>query len=172
MVHQIGSHVEGLRLASASYGVSPGVRMRKCEQCLAGRDNMCRSYGLIGAMCHGATRTRVKVPARNVRPIPARCLSSRLRPFLWSPSPPGICCSGLAELQPGEGGVDYGRGQRGGNMAIQMAKLAGARVLTTVGSEEKVAKAKDLGRTKSSSTAVSRSIQRVRELTSAVVWMW
>ena len=44
-----------------------------CEQCVGGRDNMYRSYGLIGAMCHGGYAEYVKVP-ENVHPIPASVL--------------------------------------------------------------------------------------------------
>lgn len=85
VVHQIGSQVDGVAVGERIY-VSPGVGCGRCEQCLGGRDNMCRSYGLIGAMCHGGYADYVKVPARNVRPIPgalsfeqAAAFSARVR---------------------------------------------------------------------------------------------
>lgn len=50
-----------------------------------------------------------------------------------------------AELQPGEDVLVLGAGSGVGSAAIQIAKFFGARVLTTAGSEEKLAKAKELG---------------------------
>ena len=52
VVDQVGSQVEGVTKGERVF-ISPGVGCGRCEQCVAGRDNMCRSYGLIGAMCAG-----------------------------------------------------------------------------------------------------------------------
>ena len=164
VVHQIGSHVEGVAVGERIY-VSPGVGCGKCEQCLAGRDNMCRSYGLIGAMCHGGYADYVKVPARNVRPIPGALSFEQAAAFPLVSVTAWHMLFGLAQLQPGEEVLIMGAGSGVGHMAIQMAKLAGARVLTTVGSEEKVAKAKDLGADEVIIHSREQVNQRVRELT-------
>ena len=164
VVHQIGSHVEGVAVGERIY-VSPGVGCGKCEQCLAGRDNMCRSYGLIGAMCHGGYADYVKVPARNVRPIPGALSFEQAAAFPLVSVTAWHMLFGLAEVQPGEEVLIMGAGSGVGHMAIQMAKLAGARVLTTVGSEEKVAKAKDLGADEVIIHSREQVNQRVRELT-------
>jgi NADPH:quinone reductase-like Zn-dependent oxidoreductase len=52
---------------------------------------------------------------------------------------------GLARLQPAEDVLVLGASSGVGSMAVQMAKAAGARVITTVGSDDKVEKAKGLG---------------------------
>jgi NADPH:quinone reductase-like Zn-dependent oxidoreductase len=50
-----------------------------------------------------------------------------------------------AELQPGEDVLILGAGSGVGIAAIQIAKFFGARVITTAGSDEKLAKARELG---------------------------
>ena len=164
VVHQIGSQVEGVAVGERIY-VSPGVGCGRCEQCLAGRDNMCRSYGLIGAMCHGGYADYVKVPARNVRPIPGALSFEQAAAFPLVSVTAWHMLFGLAEVRPGEEVLIMGAGSGVGHMAIQMAKLAGARVLTTVGSEEKVAKAKALGADEVILHSREQVSQRVRELT-------
>ena len=164
VVHQIGSHVEGVAVGERIY-VSPGVGCGTCELCLARRDNMCRSYGLIGAMCHGGYADYVKVPARNVRPIPGALSFEQAAAFPLVSVTAWHMLFGLAEVRPGEEVLIMGAGSGVGHMAIQMAKLAGARVLTTVGSEEKVAKAKALGADEVIIHSREQVSQRVRELT-------
>jgi NADPH:quinone reductase-like Zn-dependent oxidoreductase len=50
-----------------------------------------------------------------------------------------------ANVQPGEDVLVHAAGSGVGSIAIQIAKLRGARVITTASSEEKLAKARDLG---------------------------
>jgi NADPH:quinone reductase-like Zn-dependent oxidoreductase len=164
VVQEIGSQVEGVAVGERVY-VSPGVGCGRCEQCYAGRDNMCRSYGLIGAMCHGGYADYVKVPARNVRPIPGALSFEQAAAFPLVSVTAWHMLFGLAEVRPGEDVLIMGAGSGVGHMAIQMAKLAGARVITTVGSEEKVAKAKALGADDVIIHSREQVNQRVRELT-------
>jgi len=51
----------------------------------------------------------------------------------------------FARVQPGEVVVIHGAGGGVGSAAVQMARLAGARVVATAGSEEKVAACRELG---------------------------
>ncbi|HQV47595.1 MAG TPA: zinc-binding dehydrogenase, partial [Nitrospira sp.] len=164
VVHQIGSHVEGVAEGERVY-VSPGVGCGRCEHCWAGRDNMCRSYGLIGAMCHGGYAEYVKVPARNVFPVPGALSFEQAAAFPLVSVTAWHMLFGLAAVQPGEDVLIMGAGSGVGHMAIQMAKLAGARVLTTVGSDDKVAKAKALGADEVINHTREQVNQRVRELT-------
>ncbi|MBM2846682.1 MAG: putative NAD-dependent alcohol dehydrogenase, partial [Bacteroidetes bacterium] len=123
----------------------PGISCWKCEQCLAGRDNMCRSYGLLGAMTHGSYAEYVKVPFRNVLPIPENLSFEQAAAFPLVSVTASHMLFALAGLQHGETVLIMGAGSGVGTMAIQMAKLAGARVMTTVGSDDKIPKAVILG---------------------------
>jgi NADPH:quinone reductase-like Zn-dependent oxidoreductase len=51
----------------------------------------------------------------------------------------------LGGLQAGEDALIMGAGSGVGSVAVQLAKLTGARVMTTVGAHDKIAKAKELG---------------------------
>jgi len=50
-----------------------------------------------------------------------------------------------ANLQPGEDVLIHAAGSGVGSVAIQIAKLRGARVITTAGSDDKLAKGRELG---------------------------
>ena len=163
-VQQIGSQVEGVAEGERVY-VSPGVGCGHCQQCLAGRDNMCRSYGLIGAMCHGGYAEYVKVPARNVFPIPGTLTFEQAAAFPLVSVTAWHMLFSLADLRLGEDVLIMGAGSGVGHMAIQMAKLAGARVFATVGSDEKIAKAQSLGADEVINHSREPVNQRVRELT-------
>ncbi|MCE3223238.1 MAG: putative NAD-dependent alcohol dehydrogenase [Nitrospira sp.] len=164
VVEQIGSQVEGLVEGERVF-VSPGVGCGRCEHCVAGRDNMCRSYGLIGAMCHGGYAEYVKVPARNVYPVPGTLTFEQAAAFPLVSVTAWHMLFSLADLRLGEDVLIMGAGSGVGHMAIQMAKLAGARVFTTVGSDDKIAKAKSLGADEVINHSREPVNQRVRELT-------
>lgn len=144
IVEQVGNGVEGGTVGQRVF-VSPGISCWNCEQCLAGRDNLCRSYGLLGAMTHGGYAEYVKVPFRNVLPIPENLSFDQAAAFPLVSVTASHMLFALAGLQYGETVLIMGAGSGVGMMAVQMAKLAGARVLTTVGSDDKIPKALTLG---------------------------
>ena len=49
--------------------LQPGVSCGRCEACLSGEDNLCRSYGILGESQDGTNAGFVAVPAVNVMPI-------------------------------------------------------------------------------------------------------
>jgi NADPH:quinone reductase-like Zn-dependent oxidoreductase len=116
-----------------------------CNACLAGRDNFCRSFGVLGAVVHGGYAEYVKVPFRNVLPIPGDLSFEEAAAFPLVSVTASHMLFALAGLQHGETVLVIGAGSGVGMMAVQMAKLAGAHVITTVGSDEKIPKAKALG---------------------------
>src|SRR3990172_11450268 len=51
--------------------VSPGISCGQCAYCLSGRDNLCRSYEIIGGYrIDGGYAEYVKVPEVNILPLP------------------------------------------------------------------------------------------------------
>jgi NADPH:quinone reductase-like Zn-dependent oxidoreductase len=66
---------------------------------------------------------------------------------------------GRAELQPGEDVLVLGAGSGVGSAAIQIAKFFGARVTATAGSDEKLAKARELG----ADHLINHKTQKIRE---------
>lgn len=144
VVEQAGAQVDSVTVGERVF-ISPGVSCWKCDACLAGRDNFCRSYALVGAMMHGGYAEYVKVPFRNVLPIPGNLTFEQAAAFPLVSVTAAHMLFALAQLQHGETVLIMGAGSGVGSMAVQMAKLAGARVLTTVGSDDKIPKAVVLG---------------------------
>jgi putative PIG3 family NAD(P)H quinone oxidoreductase len=93
----------------------------------------------------GGYAERVAVPAGQLLPIP------RGVDLVDAAGLPEVACTVwsnvfmTAELRAGETFLVHGGGSGIGTMAIQLAKAFGARVLCTVGSEEKAAVCRDLG---------------------------
>ena len=106
---------------------------------------MCRSYSLLGAMTHGGYAEYVKVPFRNVLPIPENLSFEQAAAFPLVSVTASHMLFALAGLQHGETVLIMGTGGGVGSMAVQMAKLTGARVIATVGADDKIPKAVILG---------------------------
>lgn len=144
VVEQVGSQVQDVAVGARVF-VSPGISCWHCEACLAGRDNFCKSYTLVGALTKGGYAEYVTVPAMNAIPLPDHI------PFEQGAAFPLVSVTArhmlvtLAQLRSGESVLIMGAGSGVGSIAIQMAKLVGARVITTVGSDEKIPKARALG---------------------------
>jgi NADPH:quinone reductase-like Zn-dependent oxidoreductase len=64
-----------------------------------------------------------------------------------------------AELQPGEDVLILGAGSGVGTAAIQIAKFFGARVISTASSDDKIAKAKELG----ADHVINHKTQKIRD---------
>lgn len=144
IVEQVGAYAEGVTVGQRVL-LSPGISCWRCDQCLGGRDNLCRSYGILGAIVHGGYAEFVKVPFRNVLPIPENLSFEQAAAFPLVSITAAHMLFALAQVQPGETVLVMGAGSGVGMMAVQMAKLAGARVITTVGSDDKIPKAVLLG---------------------------
>lgn len=164
VVEEVGGQVEGVKIGERVF-VSPGVSCWSCEQCLAGRDNMCKSYGLVGAMMHGGYAEYVKVPARNVLPIPGQLSFEQAAAFPLVSVTAWHMLFTLADVKQGESVLIMGAGSGVGHIAVQMAKVAGARVITTVGADDKIGKAKAIGADEVINHATEKVATRVREMT-------
>src|SRR5438093_5315013 len=144
VVERVGGEDTGLQPGDRVF-VAPGLSCWRCECCLGGQDNLCVSYRILGAQVDGGLAEFVKVPALNVLPIPGALSFEQAAAFPLTGVAAWHMLFGLARLQPAEDVLVLAAGSGVGSMAVQMAKAAGARVITTVGSDDKVAKAKGLG---------------------------
>jgi NADPH:quinone reductase-like Zn-dependent oxidoreductase len=107
----------------------------------------------------------VKVPFRNVLPIPGDLSFEQAAAFPLVSVTASHMLFALAGLQHGETVLVIGAGSGVGMMAVQMAKLAGAHVITTVGSDEKIPKAKALGADEVINHTKEKFAERVKSLT-------
>jgi NADPH:quinone reductase-like Zn-dependent oxidoreductase len=143
-IDAVGAGVTGLTVG-AKCVVQPGLSCMRCSACLGGHDNLCRHYKILGENTQGGYAQFIVVPAVNIAPYPERLdfthAAASILPFLtaWQ------MVVHKARVQPGETVLVQGAGSGIGVAAIQIAKLFGARVITTASSEDKLARAKALG---------------------------
>ena len=164
VIEQVGPQVQGMKPGDRVF-VSPGISCWSCDLCLAGRDNMCKSYGLVGAMTFGGYAEYAKVPARNLLPIPGDLNFEQAAAFPLVSVTAWHMLFALADLKRGETVLIMGAGSGVGHVAIQMAKLTGARVITSVGSDDKIDRAKAVGADEVINHTKEKVAARVRELT-------
>jgi len=118
----------------------------KCKACLEGRDNLCENVaGIMGFHVDGFARDLLNMPARLVIPVPngIAMRDAACAPIAFSTVEHMLFDN--AKLQPGETILVQAGGSGIGTVAIKMAKAIGCTVITTVGDDEKVKKAKALG---------------------------
>src|SRR6185295_13254703 len=125
--------------------LQPGVSCGHCVECLAGRDNLCREYDILGYGRDGGYAQLVAAPAVNVIPKPKNLSWEQAAALPLVTVTSWHMLVTCAAVQPGETVLVHAAGSGVGSIGIQVAKLRGARVIATASSDEKLAKAKDLG---------------------------
>jgi len=153
--HILGSDVVGNAAAVGSVvrHVQPGDRVLvlptlscgACASCLAGDDNLCRDHDVLGRRRDGGYAEKVAVPGANCLAYPGdlRWEQAAAVPLVFLTA--WHMLVGLAGLRPGEDCLVIGAGSGVGSAAIQIARLLGARVIATAGSDAKLERARSLG---------------------------
>ena len=153
--HILGSDVAGEIVEVGEYitGFKPGQRVLlapmhycgHCEKCVAGLQNQCREFTVLGNGVDGGNCELIVAPAANVIPIPDALDFNRAAsvPLVFVTA--WHMLVGRAQIRPGQTVLVLGAGSGVGTAAIQIAKLFHCRVITTAGNEEKLAKARELG---------------------------
>jgi len=116
-----------------------------CEACLAGFDNRCRAWGLLGETRRGTYAEYVAVPARNLVPLPEGFdeRSAAAAALVFHTAWHSLMARG--GLRAGESLLVVGASGGVNTACIQIAKLAGATVYVVGSNAEKLAKAESLG---------------------------
>ena len=157
-IAEVGAEVSTVK-AGQKVVLAPGVTCGKCAACLSGHDNRCRQFTNLGYMIDGGYAEYVRAPEVNCIPYPENLNWEEAAsvPLVFQTA--WHMLLSRAELQPGEDVLVLGAGSGVGIAAIQIAKLFGARVITTAGTEEKLAKAKALG----ADHLINHHTQKIRE---------
>ncbi len=137
-----------------------------CPACLEGRDNFCeRMDSIYGFHIDGFLREKMNIPARLAVRAPAGidCRSASLAPITFGTVEHMLFDN--AELKSGQTVLVHAGGSGIGSAAIQLAKAAGANVITTVGTDDKAEKARALGADHVINYTSERFEGRVRKLT-------
>jgi len=125
--------------------VSPTISCGHCKYCRNGMDSMCDSRGIIGYQTQGGYAEYAVVPARNLikKPKSVTFLEASTLPLVAVTAYRMVFHQG--HLHAGETVLVMGGSSGIGSLAIQLCKVAGAKVITTVGFDWKIQKAKEIG---------------------------
>jgi NADPH:quinone reductase-like Zn-dependent oxidoreductase len=143
-VVEIGEYVTGFQTGQRVL-ISPLSYCGHCIKCVAGLQNQCQQFTVIGNGVDGGNCEFFAAAGPNVIPIPD------FLSFDQAASVPLVFLTawhmlvGRAGIRPGQTVLVLGAGSGVGIAAIQIAKLFHCRVITTAGNEAKLAKGKELG---------------------------
>lgn len=143
-VETVGDRVKGFTKGQRVI-IFPGFSCGTCEYCLRGERTVCVRYGYLGAAKDGGYAELVKAPAANILPLPAAIgfEQGAAVPLAMLTSWHALVVQ--ANVRAGQTVLVQAAGSGVGSAAIQIARLCGARVMTTVGSDDKIDFAKTLG---------------------------
>jgi NADPH:quinone reductase-like Zn-dependent oxidoreductase len=117
----------------------------ECDFCLAGKDNLCRDWHLLGETVRGTYAEYIALPARNLLKIPdefdykTAAAGSLVFLTAWH------SLMSRGDLQAGESVLVVGASGGVNTASIQIAKFAGAKVYVVGSSAEKLEFAERLG---------------------------
>ena len=141
---EVGEYVGGFK-AGQRVVLAPMHYCGHCAKCVAGLQNYCREFTVLGNGVDGGNCELIAAPAANVIPIPDSL------DFNQAASVPLVFVTawhmlvGRAGIRPGQTVLVLGASSGVGIAAIQIAKLFHCRVITTAGDEAKLAKGRELG---------------------------
>lgn len=139
-----GAGVKGLEPGQRVI-VFPGFSCGQCDFCLRGERTVCLRYGYLGAHRDGGYAELVKVPAANVLALPDAVSFEQGAAVPLAMLTSWHALVAQAGVRPGQTVLVQAAGSGVGSAAIQIARLCGARVMTTVGSDDKRELARALG---------------------------
>jgi NADPH:quinone reductase-like Zn-dependent oxidoreductase len=141
---EIGEYVSGFTTGQRVL-VAPMHFCGYCVNCLAGKQNQCREFTVLGNAVDGGDCELIAIPGANIIPFPDSL------DFNQAASVPLVFLTawhmlvGLAGIRPGQTVLVLGGSSGVGIAAIQIAKLFHCCVITTAGDEKKLEKAHALG---------------------------
>ena len=143
-LESVGAAVTGLA-PGARVVVFPGFACGSCEYCLRGERTVCVRYGYLGAHRDGGYAELVKAPAANILSLPDAISFETGAALPMAMLTSWHALVARAGLSPGQTVLVQAAGSGVGSAAIQIARLVGARVIATVGSDDKIEFARALG---------------------------
>jgi len=158
VVEEVGDEVENVRPGDRVV-VNPAITCGKCNYCLSGWDSLCENLSLLGYAVDGTYAEKIVVPSVNLHPVPSTLDMSEAAAIMVTYLTAWHALVTRAGLTPGLTVLVMAGGSGVGVAAIQLCKLLGATVLTTVGEDWKVEKAHKLG----ADYVINRKKQNIRE---------
>lgn len=144
VIAEVGSEIKDWNVGDEVV-IQPGTFCGACDHCLAGREDMCASYGILGETEPGVQRQYLCLPPANIGPKPKNLSFVEAAALPLASLTAWNMLKNRAKLLKGETLLVLGAGSGVGSMAVQMGRYLGARVIATAGSEEKQKLAFSLG---------------------------
>jgi NADPH:quinone reductase-like Zn-dependent oxidoreductase len=124
------------------------IPFRSCGQCIycsSGNENLCNRFRIPGEHLDGYQAEYVSIPSGYILPKPSILNFEEAAAFPLATLTAYHMLVRKIRLSPGEWILVYGASSGVGSAAVQLAKRYGSRVITTIGSESKQEKARELG---------------------------
>jgi NADPH:quinone reductase-like Zn-dependent oxidoreductase len=141
---EVGEYVTGFKVGQRVL-LAPMHFCNHCAKCVAGLQNQCPEFSVLGNAVDGGNCELIAVPAVNVIPI------TDTLDFNQAASVPLVFLTawhmlvGRAGVRPGQTVLVLGANSGVGIAGIQVAKFFNCRVITTAGDDQKSSKARELG---------------------------
>jgi len=163
-VAAVGEAVSGVQVGDR-VGLHPFITCGACEYCRSGHENLCLNRKILGVNVHGGYAEYVKAPAVNAIPIPDHISYEEAAAMPVAFGTAWHMLVDRARLQAGETVLILAAGSGVGTAAIQVAKHLGARVIATASTDEKLARARELGADETINYSSGKFSHAVRKLT-------
>jgi NADPH:quinone reductase-like Zn-dependent oxidoreductase len=143
-IDAVGAAVSGLGVGDRVL-INPGLSDRTCEYCLAGEQPLCPRFGVLGEHAPGTLTEQIVLPAANVRRVAIDADPVEGAAFTLSTLTAWRMLVSRARVTAGEHVLIWGIGGGVAQACLQIAKLLGAYVTVTSGSDAKLERALALG---------------------------
>lgn len=144
--------------------VHPGLSCGNCNDCSTGVESLCAQYQILGEHVSGTNAEYVSVPECNVFPKPEGLSfeQAAAMPLVFITAWEMLVKK--AGVKKGDSVLVHAAGSGVSSAAIQIAKLFGAQIIATSGSDEKLERAKQLGADHTINTKTADFVSEVRRL--------
>jgi NADPH:quinone reductase-like Zn-dependent oxidoreductase len=144
IISEVGDGVKKSRIGEKVM-IQPLIFCGKCASCNKGKENLCKSMGIMGENCQGVNAERIIVKESQAIPFPDQLSFESAASFALVAQTSFQMLVSRANLQAGEFVLIWGASSGVGSMGIQIAKAKGATVIAISGTNEKCEKAGLLG---------------------------
>lgn len=143
-VAKVGANVSKVKVGDRVI-ISPCMNCGRCEDCINGDESLCDFQKILGFQTNGGYAEFVKAPEQNMLRIPNGVAyeDAAAVPIVFLTAWHMLMTR--ANLKAGEDVLILSAGGGIGSAALQIAKLAGARLFATASTDAKLEKARELG---------------------------